>query len=212
MLSGLIAVLALSAVDTDETLPRTLADEFPSAREDMEFFLPQARGQARRGTSASRPFFDFAHSELGGWIGIAQFSGEFDADPEFAGGVTFRVPLGKLGYAGLWAGVFFSALERDLDPVLYTDREGTLMGAAAGLDYGIVDTESVFVRPQLGFSFVRFGDVEGTDDGLGVVMGAAFGVYMVRLRQNVSFSYNPQLHYDGEDWILFHAVGINVGF
>ena len=212
MLSGLLAVLVLSAADVDETLPRTLADEFPSAREDMSLFLPQARPQGRRGGAAPRPFFDFQHAEFGGWLGIAQFSGEFEADPEFAAGATFRVPLGKLGYAGLWAEVFFTAVDRDIDSTLYSDRDGAVMGAAAGLDYAIVETEKFFVRPQVGFSFVRFGDVEGTDDGLGVVLGAAFGVYVVRLRQNVSLSYNPKLHYDGEDWILFHSVGINVGF
>ncbi|HEX7898543.1 MAG TPA: hypothetical protein VF950_12335 [Planctomycetota bacterium] len=204
MLIGLVAALGLSAGLVDDLLPRTLGED-PAAVE------PQSRAQSRRAGPA-RPFFDFERAELGGWIGIAQFSGEFEADPEFAAGVIFRVPLGKLGAAGLWAELLFTAIDRDLDDTLYDELDGAVIALAAGLDYGLVDGESFYVRPQVGFSFVSFGDVEGTDDGLGVVLGAVFGTYVVKLRQTVTFSYNPQLFYDGEDWVLFHAVGFNVRF
>src|SRR5687768_2034666 len=113
MLSGLIAVLGLSAVLVDDTLPRTLGE--PLAAVDLEA-EPQSRPQGRRG-APSRPFFDFEHAELGAWVGVAQFSGEFEADPAFAAGVLFRVPLGKLGRAGLWAEALATSIDRDLNPL-----------------------------------------------------------------------------------------------
>lgn len=209
MLTALMAAVGLlpAADPGEEDLPRRVGDVLPAAEAEVGDFLPQAR----RG-GPKRPFFDFERSELGAFVGIAQFSSEFEADPGVAGGVFYRLPLPQLGRAGAWMEGLAAHIERDLNPAFYDPLEGSLLAFAAGVDYGVLDGENVFIRPQLGFAFVSYGDVEGTDDGLGLVAGAVFGAYWVKLRQKVSITYNPQWAYDGEDWILFHNLGINVAF
>jgi hypothetical protein len=217
-----IALLGLLASnEADDALPLSLADDVVATIDEADVALAESLFpspppsdlllQARR-AAAPRPFFDFARSEMAGFVGMAQYGGDFEADPGFEGGVLFRVPLPKLGGAGIFVEGLFGQIDRDIDPLLYQNRDGNYLAGGAGLDYTLVDTERVLIRPQAGMMYVKYDDIDGLEDGFGGLLGVVFGLHWIKTKQTVTVTYNPQWVSDGGDWILFHSLGINVTF
>jgi hypothetical protein len=219
---GLALLGVLFPAGGEDELPLSLADDALEAVIDeadvalVESLFPSPPPsdlllQARR-ASAPKPFFDFGNAELGGFLGMAQYSGDFEADPGFEGGAIFRVPLPKLGGTGIWIEGLFGKIERDIDPILYLNRDGNYLAGAVGVDYTLLDNERFLIRPQAGVMYVKYDDIDGLEDGMGVLLGSVFGVHWIKLKQTVTISYNPQWVSDGGDWILFHSLGVSVTF
>lgn len=165
-------------------------------------------------STAPPAFFDFARSEWGFYVGAVHFSSEFEADPTWALGVAFRVPLGKIfgGKFGLWAEAFVANIERDLPPWVQEDDSGMFYGGAFGADFQFVRSETFLFFAQAGVLYATFGDIAGVDDGFGGVLGLKFGAFTIRRNNQIALIYNPQISYDGEDWFAFHFVGVQVDF
>lgn len=206
-------ILSALSPDPDAALPVSLSSEFVATEAGPAAFLPSLEpAQDRFRRPSRRPFFDFEHSELFFFLGVTQYSSAFDADPSFAGGVQYRLPLPRLGGLGVFAEGAFSAVDRGLNPAFYDNLEGNFFVFGGGLDYNLVDSERWLLRPQVGALYVRYDDIAGVDDGFGFLLGGMLGVHWVHLGQTVSLVYNPQWLADGDDWILFHNVGINIAF
>ena len=204
---------AFSPPPPDPPLPTSLAAEVAEAEADPDGLFPTLEpAQDRLARSRRRPFFDFEHSEVFFFLGITQYSSAFDADPSFAAGIQYRVPLPRVGGLGIFAEAAFSAVDRGLNPTFYDKLEGNFFVFGGGLDYTLVNSERFLLRPQVGALYVLYDDIAGIDDGFGLLLGGMIGVHWVHLGQTVSLVYNPQWLADGDDWILFHNVGINIAF
>lgn len=218
---GIALLGLLGAAGEEGQLPTRLADVALEAVGEADLSLAESLVpspppsnilfQARR-AAAPRPFFDFARSELAGFVGMAQFSGDFEADPGFEAGVLFHLPLPRLGGTGIWVEGLYGSIDRDIDQRLYQNVDGNYLAGGFGLDYTLVDTERFLIRPQAGMMYVKYDDIDGLEDGLGGLLGVVLGLHWVKLRQTVTITYNPQWLFDSGDWILFHSIGINVTF
>lgn len=208
---SLVVLLQATPSPADE-LARFLAApmDFEFARAGDE---PQAaKPQGTRPAPPSGPFVDFSGSEINPFAGAVLFSGEFEGDADYAVGAMFRVPVPGLlnGNFGAFVEILVSHLQRDLDPEPETP-DGMFYGFGTGADYTFVKGKTGFVRGQLGLLYASFGDISGVDDGVGALVGAVGALHWFSQRFDVWFTLNPQLAYDGDDWMLFTLIGIQIG-
>lgn len=209
ILSSLVVLGALLSTPDDEQLPTSLGEELVAVEPPapQEGRIPQPRKP-----EIERPFFDFERSEINPFVGIAMFSGNFDADPDYVVGLHYRVPLPQIGEFGGWVQALFAHVDRDLDPFLYDSTNGNFMGFGAGMDYDLLTWGRLLLRPQAGLMHLGYDNVDGAEDGFGVLLGAVFNLTWVNVRQRVGITYNPQWLFDGEDWVFFHNIGLSIGF
>lgn len=166
----------------------------------------------RRTIHGRRPFLDFEHTEFHPFVSGIAFSSAFDADPTFGAGLLLRLPTSIFdGRVGLWGEVGVSRIERDL-PFYYDNPDGAFYMFGGGVDVEVFHNEFVFLRPQIGVLYSDFVDVDGLDNGFGVLGGLSFGWHWIRFTRNVYMTLNPQLAFDGEDWMLLVNVGMGFDF
>jgi len=170
-------------------------------------FLPQGRQAAQK-----PPFIDFSHFEMGGYLGMVDFSAAFKAKPSFVAGITARVPVpGLPGDWGIWGEAFLSYVSRDL-PFYYPDKGKNWIGLAVGGDYTFVKDEIWYLRAQLGVLYAYWTGVNRLDNGMGVLAGVQVGFYWIKHNNSAVVTLTPQLSYDGSSWIGFLTVGFSVDF
>lgn len=171
------------------------------------------RPAGQKSPAATKPFVDFTRIEFMPFIGGVHFSGEFEADPSFSAGLHVRVPMPGIlnGNFGAFTEFLFSTLERDLDPP-HDDNEDNFYCFALGADYTFVRNTTWLVAAQLGAVYVTYGDIVAVDDGVGLLAGVVAGVHLFGPKTNVWITYNPQFAWDGDDWMLFHHLGVLFSF
>ena len=158
----------------------------------------------------------FAESfEIAAHIGFAAFSSEFEADPEFAAGVSVRAALPWFSKTvlgldeasfGLFIDFTFSAISRDI-PVL-KETDGTLIFFTVGLDFTAYKDETWVIRPQLGLQYGNFGGVTDLDNGIALLLGVEAGVTFA---EGWRVFFNPQIGI-GEDMVFFLPLGVAYSF
>jgi hypothetical protein len=107
--------------------------------------------------------------------------------------------------------VIGAGLERDLDPPR-ENMKGTVLSFAAGADYTLVRGRTTLLMAQVGAIYATFGDVVAVDDGPGLLVGLVGGLHWFRQDTKIWITYNPQFAFDGDDWMLFHHLGVVIGF
>lgn len=203
--------LSLAAWASDLSEPGEPAEKTRPQEEELgplRYDDPIPRGR----TAGGRPLLDFEHLEFQPFVAGIAFSSEFDADPTLGAGVLLRLPTSLLdGRAGLWGQAAVSHIERDL-AFYQPDKEGNFFLFGAGADFEIVHSELVFLRPQLGFLYAWYDDVNQLENGLGIVGGLSLGWHWVKFTRTTYMTFNPQFAYDGEDWILLVSIGMGFDF
>ncbi|HXG62527.1 MAG TPA: hypothetical protein VNO22_14240 [Planctomycetota bacterium] len=193
-----------AAEETSEPTPSQQDQEPPRLHYDD----PLPRGMSLR----SRPLLNLEHTEFHPFLGAIAFSSAFDADPTYAAGLLLRLPTSILDdHLGLWAEGVVSRVERDL-PFYQPDKEGNFFLFGGGVDYEVVHSEFVFLRPQVGFLYSYFNDVNGLENGFGVLGGLSFGWHWIRFTRSVSMTLTPQVVFDGEDWMFLVTLGMGFDF
>ncbi len=198
-----------------------LASDLPEGPDPEEEFTPQEEelGPLRyddplpRGKSARRsPFLNLERTEFQPFVGAIAFSSEFEADPTLSAGLLLRVPTSLFdGRIGLWGEAAVSRIERDL-PFYQPDKEGNFFLFGGGFDYEVAHGDVFFLRAQVGALYSYFNDVNQVENGFGAVAGLSFGWHWIRFTRNVYMTLNPQLAFDGEDWMLLLNVGMGFDF
>jgi hypothetical protein len=174
----------------------------------LQYDDPLPRGMPLR----RRPALDFEHTEFTPFLGAVLFSSAFEADATYAAGMLVRLPTSLLDdRVGLWVEGVASHVERDL-PSYQPDREGNFYLFGGGIDFEVVHTEFVFLRPQVGFLYAYFNDVNELENGFGVTGGLAFGWHWIKFTRSVSISLMPQFVFDSEDWMFLVTVGMGFDF
>jgi hypothetical protein len=192
------------------------ADEQQTAEDlvspSLEFFQ---QGSMPRGKVGKKPLFDWNRTEFGLWAGFVHFSGDFEADPDYAFTGSVRVPMPALPTQrfGVWAQISALHIDRSLD-FDYDQPDGNFYTFAAGFDFLFTRTKNLLLMAQLGGVYATFGDINGVDDGWGVLAGLAGGIRAVWFHpdSNVWFCYNPQIAIDGSDWFVVHSFGLLIEF
>jgi hypothetical protein len=230
--SPAVLVLALSATafadgtpdgpeageaDTDFslTLPPNLAD-WSEAAEIIDLDetpiislrqFPQGRMKAKP------PYIDWSRWEVGGYVGVVDYSTDFKAHVDAAFGLTTRVPAPglPLGNWGLWADLFMAHITRDI-PFYYPKSKAEWFGGVLGGDYTFINGEIFFMRGQIGGLYAYWNGIYGLKNGFGVLAGADLGFYWIKWNPKSTFTINPQITYDGKNWVGFINFGLNVEF
>jgi len=158
----------------------------------------------------------FAQSfEVAVHFGMAAFSSEFEADPEFAAGVSVRFALPWFSKTvvsldeasiGMFIDFTFSSISRDI-PTL-KEQDGTLIFFTVGLDFDAYKDETWVIRPQLGLQYGNFGGVTDLDNGIALLLGVEVGI---RLSDQFRLFVNPQVGI-GEDMVFFLPLGVGISF
>jgi hypothetical protein len=158
----------------------------------------------------------FAESfEVAAHFGLAAFSSEFEADPEFAAGLSVRAALPWFSKTvlgldeasfGLFVDFTFSSIDRDI-PTL-KEPDGSLIFFTVGLDFTAYKDETWVIRPQLGLQYGNFGGVTDLEDGIALLLGVEAGI---RLSDQFRVFVNPQVGI-GEDMVFFLPLGVAYSF
>jgi hypothetical protein len=158
-------------------------------------------------------FFDFKRFEMGGYIGIVDYSGDFEADPSYVLGISARVPVTglPLGEWGIWAQLHLSYIRRDI-PFYYKNSHGNWLGLSVGGDYTFYSTKIWYIRAQLGVMYAHWNDIQALDNGMGVLAGLQFGFFWIKNYDKAIVTITPQLSYDGENFVAFMTFGFSVDF
>jgi hypothetical protein len=169
--------------------------------------LPQGR------LAQKDPFIDFSKWELGAFVGAAVYSTDFKADPDWVLGITTRVPVPgiPLGDWGAWGQLMLGHIARDI-PFYYPHSKGEWYGVAVGGDYTFVTTELMFLRAQAGLMYAHWNGIQALDNGTGVLVGAEFGFFWIKHNSKASLTFNPQLNFDGDNWIGLINFGFSYDF
>ncbi len=178
---------------------------------------PQARKKApAKKKAAGEPLFDFEKWEIEPLLGVAVYSGDFDADPQIALGVKARVPTPGLPWIGsdrlgAFAEIMLSQMDRSTEGL--ETSKGTVFFGALGGDYALWRDrdKTKYITGQLGLIYSNFGSISDTEAGWALLFGSEGGM---RLSNSVWLSFNPQLAYspDTSDFILFLMLGAQFQF
>lgn len=201
-----------AVAESEFEFPTRLSAEVVQDEDDMR--EEYRRADYRRVRERNKPaFFDFTRFEMGGYMGIVDFSSEFEADPSYVFGVSARVPVTglPLGEWGIWAQLHLSYVRRDI-PFYYKNSHGSWMGLSVGGDFTLLSNRIWYLRPQLGIMYANWMDVQALDDGLGVLAGMQFGFFWIKGYDKAVVTLTPQLSYDGEAWVAFMTLGFSVDF
>jgi hypothetical protein len=207
----------LADANVDHQLPHPAGlNEWKDAAEELD--LREAPmislSQFPQGRLAQKdPFIDFSKWELGAFVGAAVYSSDFDADPDWVLGITTRVPVPgiPLGEWGLWGQVMLGHIARDI-PFYYPHSKGEWYGVAVGGDYTLLTTEILFLRAQGGLMYAHWNGIQALDNGTGVLVGAEFGFFWIKHNSKASLTFNPQLNFDGDNWIGLINFGFSYDF
>lgn len=187
-----------------------------SAAPQADGYSPQEGWEKWRGRQVRRSgaVFDFSRIEVNALVGLVAYSGDFDADPEFGGGLYVRIPAPGLFYPlpeiGVFAEFVVSRLERD---PFYTIavKEDDIYFAAVGLDYPFRLDKDLLIAGQLGLMYSDFGDVSHTSEGWELMAGAVVGLHV---SHGFWVNVNPQIAFapDTDDFIGFLFAGFQMEF
>jgi hypothetical protein len=184
-----------TSVESDRLQAISLGDFFPQGRQ------PHAT-----------PVIDFDHFEYGGFLGVADFSSRFKANATWVAGLSARVPVPVIpGNWGIFAEGFASYISRDI-PFYYKNKSGIWFGGELGGDYTFVRDDIWFLRAQAGILYAYWGGVNALDNGIGVLGGAELGFYWIKHNPHAVVTFNPQLTYDGKNWIGLFSIGLGYQF
>jgi hypothetical protein len=210
-----LAAAALAAPPEEDALPLTLAEDVRRTDEvDAAYWLSSLSPPQQR-RAAQPPFIDFSQLEVTPTIGMAQYSGDFEAGAGFVGAVQVRVPVPGLPGRrfGLMVEAFYATIDRSDLPFYYLETSGSAFGFGAALDLEFLYTESIYLRAQAGYVHVVWQDVVDVEDGGSLMGGFVIGTVVNRSRSaTISLCYNPQLLYDSDDWVLLHQLGLQINF
>jgi hypothetical protein len=223
VLSALLAMSSASAFASEEepssrfsvrTLDAMLAateDPVESVELPTQLNLWSAEPQGRQ--SHQTPFIDFSHFEMGVFAGVAAYSTDFKANPSFLAGISARVPVPgiPLGDWGIFAEGFVSYISRDL-PFYYNNRSGTWFGGEAGGDYTFIRDSVWYLRAQVGILYAYWNKVNALDNGVGILGGVEVGFYWIKHNNQAVVTINPQISYDGSNWIGIVTIGLSYDF
>lgn len=159
------------------------------------------------------PVIDFDKWEIGGFLGMVAYSDDFEADPDYVMGITSRIPIPALplGEWGVWGQLMFGHIRRDI-PFYYPKSHGEWYGIMAGGDYTFLRTDLLFLRAQAGVMYAHWNDIHALDNGAGVIVGAEFGFFWIKHYSRASLTINPQLNFDGDNWIGLINFGFSYDF
>ena len=159
------------------------------------------------------PFIDFSKWEIGGFIGLVDYSAAFKANADFVFGVTTRIPIPgiPLGEWGVWGEFFLGHITRDI-PFYYPKSKGEWYGIAVGGDYTFLTTNILFLRAQGGIMYAQWNNIHALDNGAGVLVGAEFGFYWIKHYSKASLTINPQLNFDSKSWVGLINFGFSYDF
>ncbi len=207
--------LADTGPDLQLSLPADL-NSWTDAADEIELQEAHAisLSQFPQGRLAQQPpFIDFSKWEIGGFIGMVAYSADFDADPDYVFGLTTRVPIPglPLGEWGAWGQLFLGHIARDI-PFYYPKSRGEWYGIAAGGDYTFVHTDLLFLRAQAGVMYAQWNNIHALDNGAGILVGAELGFYWIKHYSKASLTINPQLNFDGDNWIGLINFGFSYDF
>lgn len=208
------ALAALPAAAQTDPLEAPSLYSFGDAA-DLDFFGGAAEPpQARRSSAKSKPLFDFRAAQMNVGAGVVLWGGDFEGDPDYAAIVSLRIPMPALPTErfGVFAEVFGGHLSRDIEE-FYEDREGMFFGGVLGVDFSFVQSKNWMLLGQVGAAYAHFGDITGTENGMGMMAGLEGGVRIWSERQtDVWLTVAPQFFYDTEDYFLILSVGLAFGF
>jgi hypothetical protein len=210
---SVVTVSEESLAGIERPLPLTLAaweaerdeNDLAEAHSISLEFLPQGR------LSSRPPFIDFSQWEIGGFIGAVHYSSDFKAKLDWTVGLTTRVPVTGLGRLGLFAQIWAAYIDRDL-PFFYNKQAGTWYGAAIGADYTLWKGELGYIRPQVAVMYAYWHNVNGLDNGIGILVGLQVGLFWIKNYDKTSVTFTPQIQFNGGDHMIFLPLGISVDF
>ena len=211
LLDAMVRENADAPYEAEAPLPTRLAAK---RQQEDDMRDEYRRADYRRVKARQEPsFFDFSRFELGVFFGGAAFSSDFEADPSYVAGLMARVPVPglPLGDWGIWGSLMISYISRDL-PFYYQDKSGNWYGASVGGDYTFWRDRIFHVRGQLGIMYAHWNDIQALDNGIGILAGVEFGFYWIKNYDKAVFGINPQLSYDGDNYIMMLQLGFHVDF
>jgi len=207
--------LAGDAPSAELSLPTSLGDWAVAADEiDLAEASIISLSEFPQGRLAQKPpFIDFSKWEIGGFIGLVDYSGDFKADADLAFGVNTRLPIPglPLGDWGVWGQFFLAHIKRDI-PFYYPHKSGEWYGVAVGGDYTFLTTDLLFLRAQAGLMYAQWNRIHALDNGTGVLVGAEFGFFWIKHYSKASLTLNPQLNFDSKNWIGLITFGFSYDF
>lgn len=179
--------------------------------------LIPAGPQGQAGTPGPE-FIDLGRMELGFAAGVTFFSPDFEADPSFLGGISFRAPLPWLSREifdldedafGLFANLRFTSVDRDFEPGPEDDH-GMVILADAGLDYVLYRDEDFRILAQAGLQYGYFGGVTGLEDGFAALLGLPGSV---RVAEDFWIALTPQISMgDSGDFLVLLQAEVSIRF
>ncbi|HEV3028197.1 MAG TPA: hypothetical protein VG457_11530 [Planctomycetota bacterium] len=184
--------------------------EDPREYGDFSILTLSAMPQGRLATKP--PFIDFDRTELGAFVGIADFSSKFKASSNFVGGVTARVPVpGLPGDWGIWADLDLGEIKRKL-PFFYPHQSGTWYGGTIGGDYTFTNGEVFVLRGQVGIGYTDWNGVQSLTNGMGGTVGMDFAFYWIKHYRKATIDFTPQITFSGANYYILFTVGFQVEF
>jgi hypothetical protein len=210
-LDAMVRESADAPLEIESPLPTRLASR---RQQEDDMRDEYRRADYRRVKARQEPaFLDFSKFEIGGFVGGAAFSSDFEADPSYVAGINARVPVPglPLGDWGIWGSILVSYLRRDL-PFYYDNRNGHWYGAAIGGDYTFWRDSIFHLRGQLGILYAHWNDIQALDNGIGMLAGMEFGFYWIKNYDKAVFGINPMLSFDGDNYIFMLQLGFHVDF
>lgn len=170
---------------------------------------PGATGQA---------LIDLERLEVGFAVGVTFFSPDFEADPSFLAGISFRAPLPWLSRevvaldedaCGLFANLRFTSVDRDIEPDLKDDH-GMVILADAGLDVILYRDEDFRILAQAGLQYGYFGGVTALEDGFALLLGLSGSE---QVSENIWIAITPQISLgDSGDFLVLLQAEVGLRF
>lgn len=204
-------LLSAAVAAAQEAIPPTPAP--PQQEEPKPQAQPEPAVQEPEGTA----FINLDRLEVAPRVGLAAFSEDFEADPEFAFGILARAPLPWLSrdLFGLEADDFgayldftVTSIDRDID--LLEDPDGTLFFAGAGLDFAFLQDDTWLAQIAAGLQYGNFGGVTDLDDGVALLLGLTGGV---QVSEGIRVTLAPQIAFgNGGDQVYFVHLGVQIAF
>lgn len=208
----------LSAPDANLTLPLPgTLNSWADAAEEIDFadYSIISLGQFPQGRLNTKPpFIDWSKMEIGAYVGVVTYSSDFKADPDYNFGLTTRVPVPGISWVGdwgLWGQAFMGHIARDI-PFYYPRSKGEWYGFAGGADLTFLNTELLYLRVQGGIMYAFWNDIHALKNGAGVIVGGEIGFYWIKNYPRAVFTINPQLNFDGDNWIGLINFGFSYDF
>lgn len=164
--------------------------------------------------STKPPLIDWSKWEIGAYFGVVTYSADFKADPDYNFGINTRVPIPAISWIGEWGAwgeVFMGHIARDI-PFYYPKSRANWFGLAGGLDWTFLNNDTLFLRAQGGIMYAYWNDIYALKNGAGVIVGGEVGFYWIKHYPRAVFSINPQLNFDGDNWIFMVNFGFSYDF